>query len=148
VPRNRSKTAPKGVVSTTPARSRLMGKIRQSGTRPELAVRAICTSIGLRYRTSNRDLPGSPDLANRTRRFAIFVHGCFWHRHPGCRRTTTPKANRSFWLRKFRQNVARDRKAVSDLIALGFSVVTIWECETKETSALKHRLLPRHPHLQ
>jgi DNA mismatch endonuclease, patch repair protein len=119
--------------------ARLSG-IRQAGTTPERRVRAALSACGVRYRTSNRDLPGSPDLANRRRRWAIFVHGCYWHHHEGCKRATVPSRNRSFWKAKFRDNKARDVRVVAELEALGFSVVTIWECETTNTELLLARV--------
>ena len=121
---------------TTEVISRRMGGIRQSGTTPELRIRRICTDLGLRYRTKNRNLPGSPDLANRTRRWAIFAHGCYWHRHHGCPNATTPKNNREFWVAKFARNEARDRRAQDALVAAGFTVLVVWECETENA----HRL--------
>jgi DNA mismatch endonuclease (patch repair protein) len=105
-----------------------MRRVRRAGTEPELALRRVLSDLGLRYTLRNRDLPGSPDIANRRKRFAIFVHGCFWHRHAGCRRTTTPKANRAFWEAKFEANIVRDRQAIRDLKRLGYRVVVIWEC--------------------
>ncbi|MCC6998053.1 MAG: DNA mismatch endonuclease Vsr [Deltaproteobacteria bacterium] len=109
-----------------------MGGIRQKGTVAELAVRRIATNLGLHYRVSNRDLPGSPDLANRSRKWAIFVHGCFWHRHEGCPRTTTPRRNREFWVAKFEANVARDARVQSELRRLGYAVLVLWECEIQD----------------
>jgi len=117
-----------------------MAGIRQYGTSPELIVRKLVASLGVRYRVSNRNLPGSPDLANRSKRWAIFVHGCYWHRHPGCKLTTTPKRNREFWEAKFARNVARDQEAVRRLEELGFSVLVIWECETRVPETLLGRL--------
>lgn len=117
-----------------------LGRVRQKGTTPELAVRSVLRLLGAHYRTSNRDLPGSPDVANRAGRWAIFVHGCFWHRHTGCRRTTTPSRNRDFWLAKFAGNVARDARAIASLEAMGFSVLVLWECETTDPAALQARL--------
>ena len=122
------------------ATSKRMGGIRQSGTSPELAVRKALSRLGLRYRVKNRDLPGSPDIANRARRWVIFVHGCYWHRHPGCKKATTPKRNRDFWLAKFDANVARDRQAVRELETRGYCVITIWECETTDPQSLDGRL--------
>lgn len=116
---------------TDAATSRRMAGIRQKGTTPELAVRRALTRLGLRYRITNRDLPGSPDLANRSRRWAIFVHGCFWHRHRDCRRTSTPTRNREFWEAKFTANIERDRRAVDALRRAGYHVATVWECETE-----------------
>ena len=115
--------------------------VRQRGTRPELVVRAVLSSLGHRFRSSNRDLPGSPDIANRTRRWAVFVHGCFWHRH-GCKATTTPSNNREFWEAKFARNVARDQRSIEALEALGYTVVVIWECETKrDVERVRTRLI-------
>jgi DNA mismatch endonuclease (patch repair protein) len=113
-----------------------MRRVRRAGTEPELAVRRVLSDLGLRYTLRNRDLPGSPDIANRRKRFAIFVHGCFWHRHAGCRRTTTPKANRAFWEAKFEANIMRDRRAIRDLKRLGYRVVVIWECRVNASDRI------------
>ena len=118
------------VLSVDEATSARMAAIRQQGTRPELVVRKLLTRLGLGYRLANRDLPGSPDLANRKRRWALFVHGCFWHRH-GCRATSTPTRNRAFWEAKFARNVARDEAQVNRLRSRGYRVVIVWECETR-----------------
>jgi DNA mismatch endonuclease (patch repair protein) len=107
-----------------------MGRVRQKATLPELVVRGLLAELGQRYRLHNRDLPGSPDLANRRARWALFVHGCFWHRH-GCSATTTPTRNREFWEAKFARNVARDARAVEELRAAGYLVIVVWECQTK-----------------
>ena len=112
-------------------RSEIMASVRQRDTTPELRVRSILHRAGYRFRLHRRDLPGSPDVVLPKHRLVVFVHGCFWHRHAGCRRSTTPKANAEFWAAKFRRNVARDAQAVTDLEALGWRVVTIWECETR-----------------
>ena len=117
-----------------------MGRVRQSDTGPELLVRRALTALGLRYRTRNRDLPGSPDLANRSRRWAVFVHGCYWHRHAGCSMATTPKTNTAFWLAKFARNVERDRAALASLRGRGYRVLTIWECETESPKTLARRV--------
>lgn len=120
--------------------SRRLGKIRQKDTEPELVVRALLRELGARYRVGVRSLPGSPDVANQSRRWAIFVHGCFWHRHAGCSRTTTPKRNRQFWLEKFEANKRRDRRAKSQLTRAGFSTLTVWECECRDPDRLRGRL--------
>lgn len=109
--------------------SKRMGRIRQHGTAPELVVRSLLTGMGVRFRTQNRDLPGSPDLANRSRRWAIFVHGCFWHAHAGCPKATIPKRNRAFWTRKFAANVARDERAIEALRGRGFAAIVVWQCQ-------------------
>jgi DNA mismatch endonuclease, patch repair protein len=113
-----------------------MGRVRQHGTAPELLVRHALSARGLRYRTRNRDLPGSPDIANRTHLWAVFVHGCYWHRHEGCHKATTPHSNVHFWTAKFERNVLRDRQACAGLRKLGFRVLTIWECEAESAERL------------
>ena len=117
-----------------------MANIRQSGTTPELAVRQIVSSLGHRYRLYNKDLPGSPDLANRSKGWAIFVHGCYWHRHKGCKRTTTPKRNRDFWEAKFARNVARDKRVIRQLRRDGYRVLVVWECQTKTPERVAMRV--------
>lgn len=120
--------------------SRRMGGVRRKDTSPELSVRRVLHAMGHRYRVHNRDLPGSPDVANRSKKWAIFVHGCYWHRHPGCERTTTPKRNREFWEAKFDRNVSRDAEVISRLEQLGYDVCVIWECETLDAKELRRRV--------
>ena len=117
-----------------------MAAVRQHGTAPELAVRALLSEFGLHYRLNVRSLPGSPDIVNQRRRIAVFVHGCFWHHHAGCRRATLPKANRRFWLAKFAANKERDHRSVLALRRLGFTVIIVWECEVAELARLRKRL--------
>lgn len=117
-----------------------MSRVRQSGTTPELVVRHLLTDIGARYRLNVKSLPGSPDIANKRAGVAIFVHGCFWHRHPGCAKTTTPNRNEGFWRDKFRANQARDRTKAEQLRRRGFRVLIVWECETEEPVRLCARL--------
>ncbi|WP_338693864.1 very short patch repair endonuclease [Bradyrhizobium sp. 26S5] len=109
-----------------------MRRVRRQDTAAELLVQRWLRMHGQRYRKRNRDLPGSPDLANRSKRWAIFVHGCFWHSHPGCKRATIPKTNTDFWTRKIADNRARDARKEGDLIALGFRVLVLWECEAEQ----------------
>lgn len=127
-------------VVTDDATSERMGRVRQKGTKPEQAVRTILTMLGLRYRLDNRDLPGSPDIANRSRGWVVFVHGCYWHRHKGCRLATTPTRNRDFWVAKFEANVKRDARVRRQLQALGYRVVTVWECQTRDADKVALRL--------
>ncbi|MCU1350267.1 MAG: uncharacterized protein JWO56_3297 [Acidobacteria bacterium] len=124
-----------------------LGHIRQHGTSAELTVRRLLHALGRRFRVHNRDLAGSPDIANRSRKWAVFVHGCFWHRHPGCKRTTTPSRNRDFWLQKFDANVARDARVQAALRQQGYRVVVIWECETRDINRLRtlRRVLAKLP---
>ena len=114
---------------TDAATSARMKRIRQRDTNPELLFRRWLWNRGIRFTTSNRDLPGSPDLANRTRRWAVFVHGCFWHGHRGCIRFRIPKRNAEFWREKIKKNIQRDHRKNDELAALGFHVLTVWECE-------------------
>lgn len=123
--------------------SRRMRAVRRSGTEPELAVRAALRRLGISYRCNVSSLPGSPDVANKSKRFAIFVHGCFWHRHAGCPRATMPKSNREFWEKKFVRNVARDEAKVDALTALGYRVLIIWECEARQLDHLMHLIARR-----
>jgi DNA mismatch endonuclease, patch repair protein len=123
-------------IQTDPARSALMARVRQKGTSAELAVRQIVGRLGYRFSTNASGLPGTPDIVNQRRRLVVFVHGCFWHRHMGCRASTTPKRNTSFWNEKFAQNVARDRKNARQLRRLGYTVLTVWECQIMSPSKL------------
>ena len=121
---------------TPEARSALMRRVRRSGTEPELAVRAALRRLRVRYRLNAPPLPGRPDLILLGRRVAIFVHGCFWHRHPGCRRASVPETRADYWAAKFDRNVARDAAAARALRDLGWRVVTVWECETQNGARL------------
>ena len=114
--------------------SRRMSRVKQHGTAPELVVRNVLFGLGLRYRTSNRDLPGSPDLANRSGRWAVFVHGCFWHRHEGCARASVPRRNAAFWQAKFQRNVMRDAQAQASLKCAGWRVFVVWECAAERSA--------------
>lgn len=129
------RTSPKWV-ATTPARSQLMGRVRQEGSAPELVVRAMLRRQGYKFKSNAKKLPGSPDIYSPWAKVAIFVHGCFWHRHRDCRACTTPKQNRRFWLEKFYQNVARDQRKARQLRRLGYRILTVWECEVKSPSKL------------
>jgi DNA mismatch endonuclease (patch repair protein) len=127
---------------TTADRSRLMGRVRQAKTCPEEAVAVWLRAHQLRYRRNVRSLPGRPDFANKRAGFAIFVHGCFWHRHPGCSRATTPSRNRAFWMDKFAANVTRDAARGAELEQAGFRTITVWECEAEVDTVLDERLAP------
>lgn len=117
-----------------PARSALMARVRQKGTKPEIEVARALRSLGLFYRMNVRSLPGSPDFANKKRRWAIFVNGCYWHHHTGCRRAAVPKSNAEFWRKKFRDNRARDARAIRALKNAGYRVVLVWECDVDTIS--------------
>jgi DNA mismatch endonuclease (patch repair protein) len=121
-------------------RSALMRRVRQRDTDPELVVRRVAHALGYRFRLHRRDLPGTPDLVFPKYRVALFVHGCFWHRHEGCPRATTPKSRRDYWLPKFAANVERDRRKEEALKSLGWRVLIFWECEINDANSLKRRL--------
>ena len=117
-----------------------MSQIGSKDTQPELIVRRLLTEMGLRYRLHRRDLPGKPDIVFGPRRLVLFVHGCFWHRHRGCRMASTPSANAAFWQTKFDANTARDRRNTTVLKRAGWRVAVIWECETRQPERLARRL--------
>lgn len=117
-----------------------MAKIRQRDTAAELAVRGAASAVGVRLAPPARRLPGSLDLVNFRRKLVVFVNGCFWHGHVNCAKATVPKRNRAFWLEKFKRNRTRDRAAARELRRLGFSVVTIWECESENAARLATRM--------
>lgn len=114
-------------------RSRIMSRIRGANTRPEMLVRRALHRRGLRYRLHRRDLPGRPDMVFAGSRAVLFIHGCFWHRHLGCAKATTPVNNAEFWHDKFNANVARDRRQIEALIEAGWRVRVVWECEIGRT---------------
>lgn len=117
-------------------RSRMMSRIRGRGTDPEMAVRRYLHAAGLRYRTNCRGLPGTPDITLRRFRTVVFVHGCFWHRHNGCRFATTPATRGEFWQDKFVGNVRRDRRTANELRSMGWQVLVVWECQVKSVYVL------------
>ncbi len=125
----------------TPAqRSENMSRIRGRDTNPELIVRRLLHSLGYRYRTHVRNLPGRPDIVFGSRRAVIFVHGCFWHRH-GCGLAYSPKTRPIFWEKKFQGNIARDKIAQGELRTEGWRVKVIWECELKNSARLSKVLI-------
>lgn len=117
-----------------------MRAVKRANTAPEIIVRQVLHALGLRFRLHRRDLPGSPDVVLPRFRTVIFVHGCFWHRHPDCRYTTTPKTRQEYWLPKFAANIERDLRKEAQLQALGWRVLLVWECETKQREELTLRL--------
>lgn len=110
-------------------RSWNMAQIRGSDTKPEKKLRSMLHRSGFRFRLHDKKLPGRPDIVLPRYQTAIFVHGCFWHRHPGCKNATTPTTRRQFWLDKFAKNVDRDIENVSALEAVGWRAIVVWECE-------------------
>jgi len=108
----------------------------------------LAHALGLRYRLHRKDLPGTPDLVFRKFKRCIFIHGCFWHRHPGCSKASIPKSNIEFWEGKFDANVIRDKNVKAELETLGWEVAIIWECETKKPAALEEKLTHLFPERQ
>lgn len=123
-------------------RSRIMRSVRRADTRPEMTLRRALHAEGYRYQLHRKDLPGTPDLVFPGSKKVIFVHGCFWHRHPGCANSTTPKTRREFWVEKFAANVSRDVRAQARLAKMGWDIMVVWECETgsKAIGALMGRV--------
>lgn len=117
-----------------------MSRIRAKDTMPEEIIRKYLFSKGYRYRKNDKRYPGKPDIVLPKYRIMIFVHGCFWHRHPGCRYATTPATNSEFWLKKFNQNITRDRNVQEQLRVMGWNVIVIWECEVSRKTAREERL--------
>ncbi|WP_243375133.1 very short patch repair endonuclease [Sandarakinorhabdus cyanobacteriorum] len=109
-----------------------MAGIKGRNTKPEMLVRKALHAEGFRFRLHDRRLPGTPDIVLPKWRAVVFVHGCFWHRHEGCRYATTPVSNGEFWQRKFNQNISRDHQNAQRLVDIGWRVTTIWECELKQ----------------
>ncbi|HEY2584497.1 MAG TPA: very short patch repair endonuclease [Tepidisphaeraceae bacterium] len=126
---------------STEQRSRIMSQVRQKDTKPELLVRRMIFGLGYRYRLHVRSLPGTPDIVFPARRKIVLIHGCFWHRHKAaCPLTRTPKSNVEFWAEKFERNHLRDQKTRRALRRLGWTVMTIWECQTRDVEKLVDRL--------
>jgi DNA mismatch endonuclease (patch repair protein) len=117
-----------------------MARIKSRDTGPEMLVRRRAHALGFRFRLCVKELPGKPDLVFPRHRLAIFVNGCFWHRHSGCCRCYTPKTRQEFWARKFSATVIRDQRNLHDLQQLGWRTAVIWECEAAQSASLDNRL--------
>lgn len=117
-----------------------MGRVRAKDTKPEMLVRRLIHGMGYRYRLHDNDLPGCPDIVFRSRKSAIFVHGCFWHRHQGCKLSRLPKSRLDFWIPKLEGNRRRDLRNQAALEAMGWRLLVIWECETRDRDALRRRI--------
>ena len=121
---------------TRSERSKRMSLIKSGNTVPELALRRALHRLGFRFRLHNKKLPGKPDIVLAKYKTAIFVHGCFWHRHAGCKIATTPKSNSAFWIEKFDKNVRRDSRVHEELESKGWNVLAAWECEVASPANL------------
>lgn len=126
-------------------RSRIMASIRSSNTVPEMTIRKLLHRHGFRYRLHLRELPGRPDVVLPRYRLCIFIHGCFWHRHPGCRYATNPSSREDFWRSKFEQNVKRDTKNRTELLQRGWRVFELWECGIRKRATELKWLLEAVP---
>lgn len=126
---------------TKEKRSWNMSRIKSRDTKPEKAVRSFLHRMGYRFRLHRKDLPGRPDIVLPKHKTVIFVHGCFWHRHEGCKYAYEPKSRVEFWQNKFRQNIERDKKNQRVLDNAGWKIIVIWECELSDLELLKKKLL-------
>ena len=123
-------------------RSQVMSRIRGKNTKPEKVVRSFLHRHGFRFRLHQKNLPGKPDIVLPKYRYVVFVHGCFWHHHPGCGRATLPSSHRAFWTRKIEGNRERDLKHLRELRRCGWRVLTVWECQTRKPETLRRELMP------
>lgn len=131
---------PEGDALSPAQRSALMARIGPKDSKPEMAVRRLLHRFGYRYRLHRRDLSGTPDIVFPSRRKVVFVHGCFWHRHPGCKAASTPKTRPEFWQRKFRDNIERDTRKIVQLSEQGWEALVVWSCEVGDTEMLMVKL--------
>jgi DNA mismatch endonuclease (patch repair protein) len=122
-------------------RSWLMSRVRSKNTKPERVVRKVAHRLGFRFRLHRSDLPGNPDIVFPRLRCAIFVHGCFWHRHQNCRRASVPATRVEYWTQKFNATIARDRRAFESLTRAGWRILVIWECEAMDGAVLERTLI-------
>jgi len=127
-------------ILTKEKRSWNMSRIQPKNTKPEIMVRSVLHRLGYRFRLHAENLPGRPDIVLPKYKTVIFVHGCFWHRHPGCKYAYTPKSRIDFWTEKFHKNIKRHKAVIRELIELGWAVQVIWECEVKDIESLKEKL--------
>lgn len=125
---------------TAAQRSRNMSRIRSRDTKPEKIVRTLLHRAGFRFRLHVTHLPGKPDVVLPKHQKIVLVHGCFWHRHPGCKRCTTPSTNQGYWIPKLEGNAKRDRHTLRQLNQLGWKTLVIWECETKNPAKMDQKL--------
>lgn len=130
------------IAQVRPDVSARMRRVRQRDTSIELRVRSYLHNHGIRFRVCPPGLPGRPDLANRSRGWALFVHGCFWHGHPGCHLARIPRTNPAFWAQKIEANRARDARKERELRELGFDVYVLWQCRMRDPDQLQRSLAP------
>lgn len=121
-------------------RSRIMSHVGGKDTKPEQIVRSLLHRMGYRFRLHRKDLPGKPDIVLPKYKKVIFVHGCFWHGHSGCKRAKRPATNQKFWHEKLDKNIARDRAVIEQLEKMGWKVLVVWTCEMKDMESLQMKL--------
>lgn len=121
-------------------RSRIMSRVKQRHTRPELVVRSLLHRLGYRFRLHRKDLPGSPDIILPKFRTAIFVHGCFWHQHKNCNKSRRPSSNQGYWNAKLDENISRDMRKERELSKRGWRVATVWQCEIRNLESLSKKI--------
>ena len=121
---------------TKEKRSQNMAQIRSKDTEPEIKVRKTLAELGWKYRLHSRNLPGQPDVIISKIKTAIFINGCFWHQHKGCKRCTVPKSNIKYWSKKLERNIQKQKQNIKDLERLGWETSVIWECQTKDKNTL------------
>lgn len=126
---------------TPEQRRRTMASVKSKDTTPEMKVRRLVHSLGYRYRLHRKDLPGNPDLVFTKYRKVIFVHGCFWHGHSGCKASKRPASNTDYWNRKLDGNIQRDKVNLAELKRIGWKTLVIWECQVKDVSQLRELLI-------
>lgn len=117
-----------------------MSRIRSANTKPEIIVRSLLHRLGFRFRKNVKTLVGKPDIVLKKHNAIVFVHGCFWHQHNGCKRSNIPKSNQDYWKPKLERNVQRDKQHLKELKKLGWRILTVWECEVKDLPTLEGRL--------
>ena len=120
-------------------RSDIMARVKATDSTPELTVRRLLHNLGYRYRLHRNNLPGKPDIVLPKHKSVIFVHGCFWHHHKGCKKSKLPKTNANFWRKKILDNVARDKRTILELKKTGWKVLVLWECHVR-SSKLQERI--------
>ena len=123
-------------IVTRETRSKMMASVRSKDTKPEKKVRSLLHALGYRFRIHRKDLPGNPDIVLVRHKKVIFVHGCFWHQHPGCPKSRRPSSNTEYWNRKLDENIERDRLKSDELKRSGWRVLVVWQCETKNLKNL------------